>query len=81
MIKEYEIRLLIDGQSYFIFLPNNAMIKLMSKGNGKNYLWFVGDEILEFVKIRGSFYRLKYKNGSLIPVGDALTKNQYTLIN
>ena len=56
------------------------MIKLITKGNGKNYYWYLPDgSIKEYVKVRGCFYPLKYKHWKLTPVGDALTKDQFTL--
>ena len=55
-------------------------MKLVSKWNGKNYYWFNGDQIVEVIKLGGDYYRLKYKNGSLIPVGNPLKKSEFTLV-
>jgi hypothetical protein len=57
------------------------MITLVSKGNGKNYYGFLNDEILEIVKIKGAFYRTAYKDFKLLPVGDAIPKSHFILVN
>ena len=55
-------------------------MKLISKGNGKNFYWIDGDQILEIVKLRGYYYRAKYVIGEwLRPIGDALKKSEFTL--
>ena len=56
-------------------------MKLVSKWNWKNFYGFDGDQILEIVKLGGSFYRLKYKNWKLIPVGEAMKKSDFTLVS
>lgn len=53
---------------------------ICSKGDGKNYLGYSPDGTIHNMrKIRGAFYRLKYKESWAIPVGDALTKNEFIL--
>lgn len=49
-------------------------MKLVSKGNGKNFYGFEKGQIVEILKVGGEYYRLKYKNWSLIPVGNPLKK-------
>ena len=56
-------------------------MKLISKGNGRNYYWM--DEkgnIQEIVKQGGRFYRTKVVIGEwLRPVGNPLKKEEFTL--
>jgi len=57
-------------------------MKIVSKGNGRNYYWFSSDNEppVEVVRVRGYFYRCKYVIGEwLRPIGDALKKSEFTL--
>jgi hypothetical protein len=57
-------------------------MKLVSKWNGKNFYGFKKGEIVEIVKVRGAFYRTKYVIGEwLRPIGDALKKSEFTLVD
>ena len=55
---------------------------ITSKGNGKNYYGYEDENSspVEVLKVRGSFYLAKFKHWKLTPVGDALTKNQFTIV-
>ena len=59
------------------------MRKIVSKGNGRNYYWFKAEDEppVEIVRVRGYFYRTKYVIGEwLKPIGDALKKSEFTLV-
>jgi hypothetical protein len=58
------------------------MREIISKWNGKNYYGIdPGGEIHEIVRVRGYFYRTKYVIGEwLKPIGDALKKSEFTLV-
>lgn len=64
----------------FISYPFLQMWTLVSKNNGKNYYGYKDGNILEVVKVRGCFYQAKYKHWTLTPVGDALRKEEFTLV-
>lgn len=56
-------------------------MKLMSKGNWKNFYGFEKGQILEIVKQGGRFYRTKYVIGEwLRTVGDPLKSSEFTLV-
>ena len=40
----------------------------------------LNDEVFEVVKVRGCFYRAKFKHNELTAVGDALKKEEFTLV-
>lgn len=55
-------------------------MKIISKGNWKNFYGYDKDGIHEILKVRERFYRCKYVIGEwLRPVGDALKKSEFTL--
>lgn len=58
------------------------MIKatIWSKGNWRNYYWMLNDEVFEVVKVRGCFYRAKFKHNELTAVWDALKKEEFILV-
>lgn len=54
---------------------------IVSKGNGRNYYGY-GFEAnpIEILKVRGCFYVAVFKHFKLTPVGDALSKETFTLV-
>ena len=58
-------------------------MKLISKGNWKNYYWIGKDKsIQEIVKKGGYFYKTKYVLGEgLRPIGNPLKKGEFILQN
>lgn len=57
-------------------------MKLISKGNGKNFYGVENDgTLVEVIRIRGLFYRTKFVLGEgLRPIGEALKKSEFKLI-
>lgn len=54
-------------------------MKLISKGNGKNFYGVENDgTLVEVIRIRGLFYRTRYVLGEgLRPIGEALKKSEF----
>jgi len=48
---------------------------IVSKGNGKNFYGYLGDQILEIVKVSWRFYRYEWsdKVWAYIPKGEPIT--------
>lgn len=58
------------------------MITIVSKGNGKNFYGFFEwkETPEEVLKVRGCFYLAKVKHNVLTPVGNALSKDTFTIV-
>jgi len=55
-------------------------VKLVSKGNGRNYYGYTKDGVEEVIKVRGLFYFTKYIIGEwLIPIGQPI--RNFILVN
>ena len=55
---------------------------IVSKGNGRNYYGYKDENSspVEVLKVRGGFHLAVYKHWTLTPVGDALTKESFTIV-
>lgn len=76
-------RLFVEYATVFYFSYPLKNMKIVSKWNGRNYYGFESEDKppVEIVRVRGYFYRTKYVIGEwLKPIGDALKKSEFNLV-